>query len=397
MNRISKALHGVSRFRITGAAPQEVLNLLSRANILFWDIVREDELNITLSVSPKDKKSMEGLALRAYCTAEVLWEKSPGMLFRRIKKRPVLLVGLLLSIAACFFLQSFVWVIEVKGTQSLHEKEILRALQEENIGFGTWGKSIDSQEIKLKMLSKLPQISWMAVNRRGGKLTVLLTETAEKPQQEYNSPGNLLALREGVITDYNILEGMRLCSRGETVKEGQLLVSGLEDYGLYLKAVTARGEIYAQTWRSGTVVSPITEQKKVYTGQIWEQGSLLLGNKRINLWGNSRISYASCDKMVSMKELSLPGYTFPLTLELVTYREYELMEVPVERAQAEENLASAWEHTVEKEMIAGKIVSTQTSFLASRELYVLYGRSTCNEMIAKWMPLEQIYEGVSYE
>ncbi len=395
MNRISRALRGETRFRITGAAPQEVLNLLTRANIMFWDIVREDELNISLSVSQKDKHLIEGLSLRAYCTAEFLWEKSLRMLFRRGKERPVLLLGLLLSIAACFFLQSFVWVIEVKGTRDLHEKEILRALQEENIGFGTWGSDLDSQEVKLKMLSKFPQVSWMAVNRRGGKLTVLLTEAEEHPKEEYSAPGNLIALREGVITDYNVLEGMRLCSRGEAVKAGQLLVSGIEDYGLYLKAVTARGEIYAQTWHTGSIVRPSKKQKKVYTGESWEQGSILLGNKRINLWGNSRISHGSCDKMVNVKELVIPGYSFPLTLEIVTYRAYELQEVPMAPEQAEDALCATWERRVQGAMVAGRIVSTQTSFLASGDLYVLYGQSTCSEMIAKWMPLEQIYEGVS--
>ena len=397
MNRIVKALRGEVRFRLTGAAPQEVLNFLTRANIMFWEIQREDELNYQISVLPKDKDRVPGLALRAYCGAELLYEHSISKVWDKIKKRPVLLFGLLLALAASFFLQSFVWVIEVRGTDRLHEKQILRALAEEGLGFGTWAASIDSQETKLKMLSRLPEVSWLAVNRRGGKLTVLLTEKEEASSQEANSPGNLVALREGVITDYTVLEGMRLCGRGDTVTEGQVLVSGLEDFGLYLKAVHAQGEIYAQTWHSGSIVSPAVRSYKEYTGQEWTQISLLVGNKRINLCGNSGISDMTCDKMISVKELSIPGYAFPLILEWITYREYRLVERPLDGQMAEKELAAAWESMVQEEMIAGRIVSTETSFLQSEELYVLHAESTCNEMIAKWMPLQQIYEGEQNE
>ncbi len=393
MNRVIKALRGEARFRLTGAAPQEVLNLLTGANIMFWDIRREDELNYQISVLPKDKGQIEGLALRAYCGAELLCERSISKVWNKIKKRPVLFIGLLLTLGLSFFLQSFVWVIEVKGTNRLHEKEILRALQEEGIGFGTWGASIDSQETKLNMLSRLPELSWLAVNRRGGKLTVLLSEKEVIPSPQENSPGNLVALREGVITDYTVLEGMRLCERGEAVKEGQLLVSGLEDYGLYLKAVRAQGEIYAQTWHTGSIVSPAVECYKEYTGRKWTQICLLVGNKRINLCGNSGISDTTCDKMVTVKEAAIPGYTFPLTVEWVTYWEYELVEVPIDAQTAEEKLTAAWENNLQGKMVAGEIVSTQRSFLRSGELYVFYGESTCTEMIAKWMPFQQIYEG----
>lgn len=397
MNRIVRVLRGEARIRVTGAAPQEVLNLLTRANIVFWDIVREDELNYSFSVFPKNEKSVKALALRAYCNAELLWINGLKEQWGKLKQRPVLIIGLLLALASSFFLQSFVWVIQVKGTDRLHEQEILRALEEEGISFGTWGASIDSQEIRLKMLSQLPQISWLAVNRKGGKLTVLLTEKEERGSDAKHSPGNLVALREGVITDFTVSEGMRLCTRGETVKEGQLLVSGLEDYGIYLKAVRAQGEIYAQTWHVGSIVRPATKSVKEYTDRQWTQISLLLGNKRINLYGNSGIFHMSCDKMISTEKLTIPGYTFPLTLERVTYREYRLREQPVEETGMEEELLSAWERGIQEQMIAGKIVNTSFALERSHKLYVLRAESTCNEMIAKWMPLQQIYEGEDYD
>ena len=45
---------------------------------------------------------------------------------------------------------------------------------------------------------------------------------------------------------------MRLCAVGDTVRQGQLLVSGYEDYGLFIRPVCASAEIYARTWHTGT-------------------------------------------------------------------------------------------------------------------------------------------------
>ncbi len=397
MNRLTGWLLGEIQIRMTGAATQDALNLLAKHDIPFWGILREDELNVSFRILRRDREKMEPLALRAYCTAAEISERGFYCLWKSARKRPCLLLGMLLSLFACFFLQSFVWVIEVQGTGQLHETQILRALEEEGVRFGTWTGNIHSQELKLKMLTKLPELSWLAVNRKGGKVTVLVSESDEHSAEESSSAGHLVAVREGLITDYTVLEGMCLCTRGETVQQGQLLVSGLEDYGLYLKAVRAQGEIYARTWRSGELICPENQFEKVYTGREWTQVSLLAGNKRINLCGNSGILSATCDKMVSVREWKLPGYSFPLALEYATYREYTLKELPVEEESAKERLLSAWRNSLKEEMVAGSVESTLAELKQTDGCYILCVQSTCHEMIARWLPLLEVYEGEDHE
>lgn len=397
MNKAIKVLRGEARFLVTGAAPQEALNRLMQANITFWDIRREDELHCSFSTFPKDREKVEALALQAYCKAELLWVKGLKELFTRAKNRPVLLFGLLLSLALSFFLQSYVWVIQVEGADKYHEKEILRALEEEGIGFGSHGRSIDSQELRLKMLSRLPNLSWLAVNRSGAKLTVMLTEREDRNDGEKSIPGNLVAAYEGVITDFTVFEGMRLCENGETVRQGQLLVSGLEDYGIYTKAVRAQGEIYARTWHSGCLIRAASIQEKEYTGREWTQLSVILGNKRINLFGNSGIFHMSCDKMINSYNLAVSGYTFPARFEWVTYREYRTVQRPVSEKLAEETLLMAWQRLLAQKMIAGEILTTNTALTSTEKVYVLSAESNCHEMIARWMPFEQFFQGEDHD
>lgn len=398
MNPVIRFLRGEIRVCISGAYVERCFNLFAEEGIVFWDLCRKDELRIELSMLSKEKNRLEALAVRSFCTVEILRERGFLQTLRPLRARPILAFGAAAVIGLTFFLQSFVWVISVEGAETVHEETVLRQLEELGIHFGTWAPSVDSRMTRVQMLNRVPELSWLAVNRTGGKLTILVTErsvaSSEKPPY---AAGSIVALRDGVITDYRVLEGMRLCKRGDAVKEGQILVSGYEDYGLYLRAVCADAEIYAQTWHNGTVVMPAQRTEKSYTGREWTQISLIVGRKRINLCGNSGIYIGSCDKMIDIKKITLAGYTFPVTVETVTYREYEEKEVTIDADAAHNALSEAWQRQTRAAMVAGTIEQTEESFLESGGLYVLQVKSTCNEMIARLVPIEEPYKGESNE
>ncbi len=387
---------GEVRLKITGASPQRCLNLLTQKKIDFWDITRGDELHYFISVAPNCVTRVQGLSLRAFCTVEE--EKRRGFLqtFRAALRRPILLFGLILVLTVSFLLPSFVWSIEIDGNSRLHDEEILRLLEQESIKIGTPAGSVDYKAVKYRLMTRLDDISWLAINRCGGTLHVLITErdhpTSEKPSYV---AGNIVAASDGVLTEVTVLEGMRLCKVGDTVKAGQILVSGLEDYGLCPRAVCAQAEIYAQTWHQTTLVSPATTLQKQYTGREWTQQTLIVGRKRINLYGNSGNVDGTCDKIVKMVPLQLPGYEFPITLETAYYREYTTTAVPSERTGAQ--MESAFERLLLKRLVAGQIVSKECSLRRTDDLLILTAQATCTEMLARLVPLEPIYEGETNE
>ena len=164
---------------------------------------------------------------------------------------------------------------------------------------------------------------------------------------------NVVAARDGVLTEVSVTEGMRLCAVGDTVRQGQLLVSGYEDYGLFIRPVCASAEIYARTWHTGTVVTPAERLEKRYTGREWKQVTLIVGKKRIKLWGNSSISQQDCDKMIVEKAVRTSGYAYPLRLETAILREYVLEPAPAPQVQTEKLLQEAWRRAVQAQMLAG--------------------------------------------
>ena len=395
---ILKFFRGCLEIRITGAEPEKFLNTLAEENIHFWALKREDALHYRLCIYNLRREQAEQAAVRNFCTMEILRTVGIREWLKRMKKRPILSVGLPLAILCGIFLQNIVLAIDIDGNQDLHEEEILHSLEELGIGIGSPMWNMDQQRTKNQMLNLLPRLSWIGVNQNGCKLKVSVTERrlAHTDRPPYPA-GNLVAVRDGVLTDVIVTEGMRLCAPGDTVRKGQVLVSGFEDYGLILKGVCAEGEIYGQTWHTGTVAAPAETAKKVYTGREWRSYSLVIGRKRINLLGNSRISGVTCDKMVDTMELKLPDYRFPVRIEKETCREYQTDKIPIPADQAKSALTSAWETQVAQEMIAGKTESTETSFTESGGLYVLQAESVCRELLSRLMPMENVYEGETDE
>lgn len=398
MKLFEKLFRGYVRLRITGAAPQTCLNKLTERGIPFRELLREDELHYSFCVSPQNAEEAERLAMSAYCTAERVEYVGWKTLWQRLRRRPMLVVGMLCAVFFSFFLQTRVWVIEVHGNERLYKGEIVHALEELGIQPGASATAFDQQELKLRMLNLLPELSWIAVNRNGGVLTVLVTERSDPTENATkHTAANLVAVRDGVLTEVSVLEGMRLCQVGDTVRKGQILVSGFEDYGLCIRGVCAQGEIYGQTWHRGILVTTCERTFKAYTGREWKSRAIIFGRKRINLSGNSGISYAECDKMIDRIPLHLPGYTFPIVLETVTYREYTPTRMPITETEAEKLLRNAWERMTNASMVAGKLEETKDSLQRTQDCYILTAESICNEMLARSVPLEPIYGGDTNE
>lgn len=386
---------GETTICVCGAEVEGLLNRLAERNVAFWSLERLDALRYTMHIYEKDRKRVETAAEKSFCEVEILEASKRKRHWKLLKKRPVLVLGLFLAVILSFAAQSVVLSVKIDGNEALHEEEILRALEELGIGIGS-SADVDQQLTKHQMLNLLPELSWIGVNRSGFQLNVLVTErsfaTTNRP--DYLA-AHLVASRDCVLTETIVLEGQSLVKVGDTVAAGQTLVSGLEDYGLTVRAVCAEGEIYGQTWYSGIVATPSKTGEKRYTGAQWTQYSLIVGRKRINLSGNSSFSGASCDKIVSVTELKLSDAAFPVRLEKVTFREYTLAEA--ETVNPEARLQEAWQEFLLSQMIAGKILSTDFSFRPFGDLYLLRAESTCEEMVARYEPIDPISKGEPYE
>lgn len=392
--KLSHYVFGTGRYTLTGADPALCLNRFSDDGIDLWQVEKKDDFTLTFSAPLSKESHILTLAERAYCEGVCTHKSGLGQDVMKLLHRPFLILSVLGALILTFFFESIIWKIQIKTDDSALESRIRYVLQESGIEIWSKTENLDPQELRYTLLNQIPELSWVAVNPRGGKVTVLAfpKETTENRQEE-TGPAHLVAARDGVITEAVILDGMALVKVGDSVTAGQLLVSGYEDYGLYLKAVRAQGEIYGQTWHSGTLVTPSKRQVKQYTGRTWTETAILFGRKLINLSGSSSNLGVTCDKIIDTEQFSLPGYSFPLSLQRVTYREYTLIDLPLDPQDAQNRLHTSWEDSLRSSMVAGRVEETAYDCFEQGGYYIYHGESICHELLSRPMSPEPSKKG----
>ncbi len=383
-------LREVLELRVIGAAPVRCLNRWTAADLAFWKLQRESEQDFSCRAFASELPALRREAARAQCELRVLRRFGLPVLLRRLGRRPVLASGTALVLALTLLAQGFVWFVRVEGNETVPREAVLHALEEEGVRFGTWGLSIDSEDLKNRMLNRLPALSWLAVNRSGCVSTVLCAER-EPLEPSLDSAGitDVVAARPGIIREISVLDGFALKAPGDAVLEGDVLISGVMEWTVRVQATRARGEVWADTLRSDELICPAETLQKVYTGRTELCRSIIFQRKRRKLSGNSSIFGTMCDRITENQELCLPGgWRLPWTLETVTLLEYRLepIELPAEEANALLN-AEALRQT-EAQMAAGTVEQGSTAIQKKDGGYHCRAALNCLELISRTVPAE---------
>jgi similar to stage IV sporulation protein len=385
MERITNLLRGCVSLVVKGAFPENFLNLCARSGVEFWGTEPADDYTLCLCIHRRDLSRVEALAKRALCTVETTRQRGVPHMARRLKKRYVLLLGLILCLLSLTWSSLYIWEIEVTGNETVSSTEILRALDDCGVGVGSFWPSFVSDNIRSEALVRVPELSWLTVNVKGSKAEVIVRERVPKPEVvDEKLPTNVIAEKSGVITDMNVLRGRALTQKGFTVLAGDVLVSGAVPSTFSpVRAVHAMARIEARTWYELTAAAPLSQGVKSYTGEEQTHYSLEIGDKRINFYGNSGISDNNCDKIISEHRLGVTGlFSLPVAVVKETERQYGIVQETVDARQARTALEQSLLDRLAEELgESGQTV--ETAFSASEQngwLYVTL-RAECIEEI----------------
>ena len=378
-------LAGQVELVLRGPDPAWALNRLCAARVPFWDVDWRDSFTVALTVPTRASERARAEAGRAMCDCETGPVRGLPRQLGRLLRRPVLLLFLLLNLAAIVVLPRFVFFYSVTGNETVPEEQILRALEDLGVGFGTYGPDIRPQWIKDHLLNTLTDLQWITVTQNGCLAQVVVRERPETPETEDRRQlSHVVAARDGVIISQSILAGQALCKVGDTVQAGQRLVSGIVDLDWTYAVENAKAEIYAYTHRTGTVVTPDSGYIKEATGETVRCLWLEVGKRRIKIFGNSGILEASCDKMWERQPLTLPGgYELPVALIWETYTPYTLRAASSTESAAQLLLADYAESMTRADMVAGEILERDLDLTVRRGIYRLDWDFRCREMIAR--------------
>lgn len=393
-------LRGSVGVEVTGAFPERFLNLCAQEGVGFWELEFPDVHTLRFRAVRRDMGRMTRLAQKVMC--EISFQKHAGMPFflARFRRRYALLLGFALSLFAVTILSQFVLTVDVQGNETVPTQVILEELKRLGVHPGAYGPYIDERQVGNEALLALEDLSWLSINLHGTRAEVLVREVVPKPEiVDERIPAHVVAGGSGIITQMEVLSGQALFREGDTVVEGEVIISGVIDLqepkyseiDLGTLTVRAAGNVYARTWRILSAVIPLEASVKEYSGAETSRWSLTIFGHRLQFYKNGGISYDRYDKIKDTKILTLPGgREMPLTLTQEVIREYDLYTVSIDAQAGEELLSSRLEERLDEILEANKGEVQKTDFSAVQQdgLLTVTMVAECREEIGETMEFE---------
>lgn len=386
-------LRGSITVRVESAFPERVVNLCAAHAIPFWDLRWIDETTFLVRTSNRALPRLRTVAAQLDCSITVLRQTGVPVLLKRIRRRYVLIVGLLLFVLLLFGGNLFIWDFQVTGNETVPAETILRELEEYGITVGTVSLRIDQEAMRNHVLLKLPDLSWLVVNVKGCTAHVQVVERKRPPRTvQENEITNMVATRSGLVTKVEPLDGKAQVSVGNTVTEGQLLISGVVDSARSgMRLVHDMGNVWARTWYDLSVLVPLQEithtVQEEKTTRIW----LNFGKQQINLLTKGSMLQPDCGKIIHYGAVCLPGgFRLPVTVVKEQTVRYASGVTERREADARAEGEAVLRNLLEKQMTENGTVTAARFSAARKGDYLLVTLwAECHEQIAQEVVLPQ--------
>lgn len=398
MRKLMGWLFGTVTAIVTGAQPEDLLNLCAKENLILWRMTRKDPFTLVVVVTGRQYARLCTLAQRVQCTVQL--EKRRGLPFfvLRFRRRYALLAGLVLCLGLLFVGGRTVLTFDVTGNVELTEEEIISQLRLCGVSVGTYGPSIPIRAIENRMMLAMNELTFISLNLHGTRAEVIVREAERGPKvRDETVPTDVISTATGIITHIEPWTGDACFKEGETVCKGETLISGrivldpppMVEADLGTMLVHAEGKVLARTWRTLTASLDLNAPAKEYTGERITRRSLSVMGRRMNFYQNSGIPYDNYDTITQLRSWEpADGKTLPILWETETVREYTLTTLPLDKDKAEEMLRQRLLASLEQNLDQGTILKTDYEVTTDGSVLSVTLLAECTEQIGRMKEMD---------
>lgn len=392
MKKITHWMLGTATARVSGDTAR-FMNIAVKTGLRPIRL-QKDGKDVLFTLYAKDYKKLHKIKQRTHARVKLAEKSGFPFRFRRMLRRPGLLLGTALGVALMLFLSGFYWEMTISGEDIPYaESEILAAAKRVGVYIGA-PRSTDTALASVALLEELPELSWASFNTDGCTVQLELRTSVTKAEgAEHDGTGDIVASRAGLIHSITAQNGTVLVKVGSACAAGQVLVSGITQVGdpydpeynpVRCFYTRARAEILAETQRTFTASCPLSTETVRETDLGTQRALYILGVRvPLSLSGAPKGQTAYTRTPVVLQE-----HTLPLWVE--TVRVYEEKAVPVtfteEEAQrrALENL-----HQLQKLALGedGRVLTENITYQTKNGAVYVTSRCVCLENIAQEAPL----------
>lgn len=257
MVRIDGLIFGYRHIKVEARDVAEAASLLLRAKINAR--ISPDGV---LVLRERDANKMRDL----FC-GKIAYSESPilGVLgkIKSIKHKVGLITALIFSAFLLILSSNIVWDIRVEGNEKIPDSIIAYTLSKNGFSVGDFWWGVDRSEVEAAVLTDEDDLSWININRRGAVayVTVKEKEKTEDDGTVIRGYANIVAETDCVIEEISVKRGTAAVKVGDSVKAGDLLISGVMETESGFDLCHAEGRIVGRV--SDTVESFVKRESKV--------------------------------------------------------------------------------------------------------------------------------------
>lgn len=360
---------GILEIELSGIYPEKIFSFLAQNRINVWNSRFENQ-KIRLYITVKDFKRLPKILKKSGIRVHILRKKGFPFFIKKYRKRFGIFMGIILFFVILQFMSGYIWIIDVTGNKTVTDGEILNSCESLGIKVGTKKSQIDTKNTVQDLLLKTDKLSWGSFNIEGCRLSVNVTEIT--PKGEDNSIAtNLKAKSDGVITKIDVTSGNCVVKVGDTVKKGDILVSGIIENANDTKFVHSIGSVEARIEENITFEEEIIKNVKYPTGKVKTKKVLEIFNLKIPLYlGKTKGEF---ETVKDKETLKLFSQKLPIILHT---KEFTFVNEKIEKQTVKEI-----SETLEKRLL--KSESENGFTIKNKEILVKDNNVILNALITK--------------
>ncbi|MDE5864091.1 MAG: sporulation protein YqfD [Lachnospiraceae bacterium] len=269
---ILRYIFGYVKAEIYGFAPERFMNLIIKNDIVVWDI-EGTEKGYIFYTGRRNLMLMKPFLQKTNMKIKILEKYGLPYFLRQNKRRAGFLIGFLFFCLMVYILSLFVWEVKVTGENKLVADNLLRVIEEEYVPLGTLKAKINCSELETALRKQYDEISWISCELKGTGLTVYLEEgMAPKMQKDSDVTGDMVAAKDAQIIKMITRQGTPVVKVKDTVKKGDILISGTiyiyDDNNEIMETshIAADGDVYGVTTEGYEDYVDIAYYEKEYQG-----------------------------------------------------------------------------------------------------------------------------------
>lgn len=352
---------GYVTIKVWGYSTERFLNLCGNHNILVWDI-ESHVTYTTMNVSIKGFFEMKPLLKKTGTRAAILKKYGLPFYMNKMKKRKMFVAGLLGCFAFWIITSQFIWNIKIQGNFSITEDVLMDYLREQKVYVSMKQKDLHIEELEEALREHYDRITWASVQVDGTTLQIFIKEnempvyenedTAEEDTEKTENATDIIASHDGVISYIVTRSGVPQVMPGDTVKKGDILVSGAVP--VYNEDTTVRkyqfcnsdADIMIRYSKSITVEQELIYQRKDYSGREMHNTILEAGGRELQCTLR-RIPYELYDVCTDKKQVCLLDKLYlPLYFGKRHIREYCLTDSRHTEEEMQEIFREEWDKII---------------------------------------------------